>query len=642
MRTPNWNLRNVSRVTAWLAAVLCWEANPSCDTAAAAVKADMLSPTNGTRFIGCATNFIWNAGVGVSRYALWVGSTNLSYDILARFVSPPATNLAVTTLPVDGRNLYLTLYSLINGVWEANSYTYVATNIPTAARMLSPTPGTTLVSPTTTFLWTNSAVGAPYGFWVGSSPGSFDLYAGFEPTNSRTLTLPSDGRTIYTTLWSLTNIQATAGWVPNSYVYNAPSPAKAQIVSPPPGTTNYSEFVTFEWDKGIAASPYALWVGSTPNSYDLYAGVERGSSRTVRLPVDGRPLYVTLWSWINGAWQPSAYTYTAANPVGTNAARIFSPPNGASLSTYQLFRWSNSPSATRYALWVGNSPLTYNLYAAIETGADVAFSGSQPILSRFVPLPSDGRPIHVTLWSWINNTWVPTTNTYTAAAGPQQATIVRPLAGITLGNRATFYWNSGSNATMYALWVGSGGLGTNTDIYARFEGTARSRTLVLPADGRPLSVRLWSMIDSAWAFTNYTYRTSISTPARIISPPDGSVLAPGPASTSFITDGGVGVTRLALRLGTTPLGFDIRDEIWDRDFGPSGYMGPVTNLPPAGTTVYATLWSFIDGEWQVPNTYTYTTGPELPSVSHCTRMLMMQLVFGSRPVAEAIYWMRSG
>ncbi|MBM3888745.1 MAG: hypothetical protein FJ388_06415 [Verrucomicrobia bacterium] len=615
MRTPNRNLRDGSsgsrkilQAMAWCAAILCWEGNPSCGTAAAAVKATMISPTNGTRFIGYSTNFVWNAGSGVSKYALWVGSTNFSYDIAARLISVPVTNQPVTTLPVDGRNLYVTLFSLINGVWEATNSTYQATNIAAAARMTNPPPRSALLAPITTFVWSNSSAGAPYGFWVGSSPGGFDVYGGFEMTNWRTVTLPGDGRTIYTTLWSLTNVQATGGWVPNSYAYTAPGPTKAEMISPPPGTTNFNEFMTFEWDKGVSVSRYALWVGSIPNSYDWYAAWESGPSRTVRLPVDGRTLYVTLWSWIYGAWQSTSYTYKAAAPVGTTPAQIYSPANGATLGVYQYFFWSNSPSATRYALWVGSAPSRYDLYAGYETSPDVSFSGAQPTLVRYVALPSDGRQLYVTLWSWINNAWVSATSTYSAASGPAIATLVRPRPGMTLGNYTTFRWNTGSNATPYMLWVGTGGLGANTrDLHARYEGASRARSLRLPADGRQLSVTLWSMVNSVWGFTNYTYRTFPPTPAKVYDPPDGSVLDPT-APTLFRTDGGVGVTRLALRVGTTPLGHEIRQEIWESDspLGPNGILGTITNLPP-GTNLYVTLWSFINGAWQRPNTYTYTT-----------------------------------
>ncbi|MBM3887636.1 MAG: peptidase S8, partial [Verrucomicrobia bacterium] len=45
------------------------------------VKAAMLSPTNGTTFTSASVTFIWDAGVGVSKYALWVGSALRTYDI---------------------------------------------------------------------------------------------------------------------------------------------------------------------------------------------------------------------------------------------------------------------------------------------------------------------------------------------------------------------------------------------------------------------------------------------------------------------------------------------------------------------------------------------------------------------------------
>jgi hypothetical protein len=57
-----------------------------------------------------------------------------------------------------------------------------------------------------------------------------------------------------------------------------------------------------------------LWVGSTPNSYDVYAGWETGLWRALMLPTNGQPIYVRLWSWLNGAWQWNDYTYTAAGP----------------------------------------------------------------------------------------------------------------------------------------------------------------------------------------------------------------------------------------------------------------------------------------------------------------------------------------
>ncbi|MBI5688399.1 MAG: hypothetical protein HZC54_25280, partial [Verrucomicrobia bacterium] len=63
---------------------------------------------------------------------------------------------------------------------------------------------------------------------------------------------------------------------------------------------------------GSGVSQYAMWAGSTPGSYDLYAAV-LGTNRTqaVTLPVDGGPVYVRLWSLMSGTWKFNDYFYTA-------------------------------------------------------------------------------------------------------------------------------------------------------------------------------------------------------------------------------------------------------------------------------------------------------------------------------------------
>ncbi|MCX7826020.1 MAG: hypothetical protein N2689_10735, partial [Verrucomicrobiae bacterium] len=88
--------------------------------------------------------------------------------------------------------------------------------------------------------------------------------------------------------------------------------ANAAMLAPAPGSTLTGSATTFIWDTGVGVSGYALWVGSSPLSYDIYQGIQSGQSRTLTLPTDGRTIHVTLWSWINGSWQPNAYSYTAS------------------------------------------------------------------------------------------------------------------------------------------------------------------------------------------------------------------------------------------------------------------------------------------------------------------------------------------
>jgi hypothetical protein len=111
-------------------------------------------------------------------------------------------------------------------------------------------------------------------------------------------------------LWSWIN----GAWLSNDYTYTAYTAAgseKAVMQSPAPGTTLAGAATKLSWSSGVGVASWALWIGSNPDTYDVYAGWEPGLWRALMLPTDGRTLYVTLWSFLNGVWQPNAYTYTA-------------------------------------------------------------------------------------------------------------------------------------------------------------------------------------------------------------------------------------------------------------------------------------------------------------------------------------------
>jgi hypothetical protein len=115
------------------------------------------------------TTFSWNAGSDVTSYGLWVGSAAATYDLYAVPVSGLSQAL---TLPTDGRTLYVRLWSLINGAWQYNDYSYTAdpttytvATVPVNAQMLSPAAGTTLTGPTTTFTWNSGSGVTQYAIW---------------------------------------------------------------------------------------------------------------------------------------------------------------------------------------------------------------------------------------------------------------------------------------------------------------------------------------------------------------------------------------------------------------------------------------------------------------------------------------------
>jgi hypothetical protein len=84
--------------------------------------------------------------------------------------------------------------------------------------------------------------------------------------------------------------------------------------SPPPGSTFTSSTVTFTWSAG-GATNYFLFVGSALHKADIYNSmVTTARSKTVTgIPTDGRTIYVTLGSQVNGTWFTNDYTYTASH-----------------------------------------------------------------------------------------------------------------------------------------------------------------------------------------------------------------------------------------------------------------------------------------------------------------------------------------
>ncbi|MBI5687600.1 MAG: hypothetical protein HZC54_21220, partial [Verrucomicrobia bacterium] len=477
------------------------------------------SPANGSTLSSTSVTFAWDAGAGVSQYALWVGSTPNSYDLHALVVG---TNLSqVLTLPATGRPVYVRLWSQVNGTWQYTDSSYMTVS-PVKAAMTSPANGSTNSSASVTFAWDAGVGAGQYALWVGSASNSSDLHALVVGTNlSQTLTLPVDGRSLYVRLWS----QINGAWQWNDYAYTAytaPTPVKAAMVSPAAGTTNSSASVTFAWDAGVGASQYALWVGSASNGYDLHAlAVDTNLSQTLTLPVDGRSVYVRLWSQINGAWQWNDYAYTAFTAPVAKAAML-SPLNGSTNSSASMtFTWDAGVRASQYAMWVGSASNGYDLFASV-LGTN---------LTRTVTgLPVDGRNLFVRLWSCINNVWDYNDYSY-RALNTVKARFTGLSNGATLGSaNVTLTWDAGAGASQYALWVGSAAGGH--DLYAAVEGANLSRALTMPADGRRLYVRLWSLINGSWKQNDYMFTayTAPTTRAEMISPTNGTVLVSNPVT----------------------------------------------------------------------------------------------------------------
>jgi hypothetical protein len=224
----------------------------------------MLTPVPGSTFTSSSVTFTWSAG-SATAYGLTVGSSAGGTDI---YVSSQLHTLSqtVNNIPTDGRTVYVRLYSQVNNSWVSNSYTYKAFN-PSATSTPTPTP-TPVPTPTPTATPTPTPTATPTPTPTAT------------PTPTPTPTPPATG--------------------------------PAVMISPPPGSTFTSSTVTFTWSSG-SATAYFLFVGSSLHGADIYnSGIVTVHSKTVsNVPTDGRTIYVTLGSQVNGSWTANYYTYTA-------------------------------------------------------------------------------------------------------------------------------------------------------------------------------------------------------------------------------------------------------------------------------------------------------------------------------------------
>jgi len=86
--------------------------------------ATMSTPAPGTVLAGSSVSFTWTVGNSVTEYELRLGTTGAGSSNLYNSGTTTATTEAVTGLPTTGATVTATLYSLINGTWRSNLYTY--------------------------------------------------------------------------------------------------------------------------------------------------------------------------------------------------------------------------------------------------------------------------------------------------------------------------------------------------------------------------------------------------------------------------------------------------------------------------------------------------------------------------------------
>jgi hypothetical protein len=297
-----------------------WVSSPYTYTAfnAGAETAILTTPTPASTLTGSTVTFNWNAGTASPQeYWLDIGSSAGGNNYYSSGNLGNALTATVSGLPTNGSTVYVTLYTLVSGNWTPNAYTYQAFSTSSEQGVLTtPTPGGTLTGSTVTFDWTAGSPG-PYSYWmdIGSTAGGNNYYSSGNLGNVTTktvTTLPTDGSTVYVTLYTL--IGGT--WYGNAYTYTALNATSglAAMQTPTPGAILSGSTATFTWSSDSNATAYWVDIGSSAGGNNIYSSGNLNTALTTTvytLPANSTTIYVSLYSYVGGQWLNNPVTYTS-------------------------------------------------------------------------------------------------------------------------------------------------------------------------------------------------------------------------------------------------------------------------------------------------------------------------------------------
>jgi hypothetical protein len=381
------------------------------------------------------------------------------------------------------------------------------TPAPQAAAMTTPVGGGTIGNGGVTLGWGTGTGASSYWLAIGTvGPGTADVYNN-NPGNTGTVTIPNippGTGTVYVRLFSIIN--GVWQYTDASYSETGTSQAAA-ITSPTPGSTLTGPSVTFQFS-GVGVTRYRLYAGTKGvGSSDVYSAPAFPADTipqadVTNIPMGGATLYVRLYSLVNSAWSYSDYTFVEAGSV--QPAVMTSPAGGSQISFGSVtFQWGLSPSASSYWMAIG----TVGAGTADIYNADPGKTGTVTIPN----IPPGSGTVYVRLFSRIGGAWQYTDSSYKETGAAQAATITSPAPGSALtGASATFQF-SGVGVTRYRLYLGTQGPGS-FNIYTPAAFPADQTTSVqvnnIPTTGGTLYARLYSLVNSAWVYQDYTFTES--------------------------------------------------------------------------------------------------------------------------------------
>lgn len=340
------------------------------------------SPIANSTLSGSTQLFNWSAnGTNVTQWWVYAGSSVGARDYYDSGSLGQATSTTVTGIATDGNPVYVRLWYKENGIWKFVDSSYTAATIAvTLPEITSPAPGSTLSGTNQNFNWTANDISvSEWWVYAGSSAGAFDYYNSgtLGTANSVIVTgLPTDGSTVYLTLW-----YKQGSWKHVDATYTAAlANALPAITAPTAGSTLSGSSQTFSWlANGTNVTQWWLYAGSTVGANDYYDSGSlgtAGSANVTGLPTDESTVHIRLWYKENGTWKSVDSTYTAASPVNELIALL---PSGTISTIHPTFKWKALSTVTNnetYLVYARDADGVLQVWNAVTANQAACGSGT--------------------------------------------------------------------------------------------------------------------------------------------------------------------------------------------------------------------------------------------------------------------------
>ncbi len=370
------------------------------------------------------------------------------------------------------------------------------------------------------------------------------------------------------------------------------------IIATSPYTNTFSTPLTvYEWNGSTITTLPNVVNASKDDSYVTHFLVlPTGQILFTDFSTNGIEVFNSAGTY-QAAWQPTITSVATNLTIGQTYPISGTQFNGVSTGASY---GDDFQDTTNYPLVrIVNNTTNHVFYARTHGHSTMGVAtGSTPVSTNFdVPNMETGA---CTLYVVANG--IPSAGS--ACTVGQPVGIYSPANGSQLASTTqTFTWGGDPNATAYWVDIGSSQGGNNYYQSGPLSTSSLSLTVSgLPATGTTVWVRWYEQVNGNYQPTDYTYTGlgGVNSLAVMQTPVPGSALT-STSPTFFLEHGLRRNGILWLDIGSTPGG---------NNYFTTGNLGNVQtiaskNLPQNGSTVYATLYSLVGGQW-FSNLYTYT------------------------------------